>query len=481
MLLIGGTHQKLLLRLVPHDHPPCGDDASGGAMNAHDLFHLARLIDESRQFMTHRLSDRLRREAERIGEATAIERAESGPGGQQYVCVCGASPGSWHTWPCIISNQLKGLQVSARAEGDGRTDEAKAREAALRPGGPKSAALPGADAKPGWEASGPVPSPTSSVEGRTTQEKLRFYAGQLKHDHFPSDICNLLAKAAWDIDLLMRVANCARSALVSVKNDVAREKLQAALTDIGSTAQETREGGRGDADAGNTSDAGDDRGVTSPASPQESEKLLPAEIVNHVGQALRQECEKIFGSSWDNDNAWRFARVAMAEYDRRRPSPPVQGEYAELVKEWRGAVNAALVMEGQDQLVYEAGDRMADALTKMIGELKEMMGELEEAQNMRRFANQAGSAAIDRAEAAEARVKELEAELASMLAERVRMSGQISDLTAKLATATERGVRAGIEASDIFWRRERESAANNDPPDPVAIAAAIARDAESKP
>lgn len=34
--------------------------------------------------------------------------------------------------------------------------------------------------------------------------------------------------------------------------------------------------------------------------------------VEIVGEALRQECLKIFGTTWNNDVAWRLARVAIA-------------------------------------------------------------------------------------------------------------------------------------------------------------------------
>jgi hypothetical protein len=35
-----------------------------------------------------------------------------------------------------------------------------------------------------------------------------------------------------------------------------------------------------------------------------------------VGVALRTECMAIFGATWSYDNAWRFARIAIAAADK---------------------------------------------------------------------------------------------------------------------------------------------------------------------
>jgi hypothetical protein len=35
-----------------------------------------------------------------------------------------------------------------------------------------------------------------------------------------------------------------------------------------------------------------------------------------VGVALRAECMAIFGATWSYDNAWRFARIAIAAADK---------------------------------------------------------------------------------------------------------------------------------------------------------------------
>lgn len=35
------------------------------------------------------------------------------------------------------------------------------------------------------------------------------------------------------------------------------------------------------------------------------------EIIDRVGQALREKCLKRFGATWDNDDAWLFARAAI--------------------------------------------------------------------------------------------------------------------------------------------------------------------------
>jgi hypothetical protein len=37
-----------------------------------------------------------------------------------------------------------------------------------------------------------------------------------------------------------------------------------------------------------------------------------SEMVERVGQALREACLEEFGTCWDNDVAWRFAEAAIA-------------------------------------------------------------------------------------------------------------------------------------------------------------------------
>jgi hypothetical protein len=37
----------------------------------------------------------------------------------------------------------------------------------------------------------------------------------------------------------------------------------------------------------------------------------PTATERAVGKALRDECQKIFGSTWSFDNSWRLARAAI--------------------------------------------------------------------------------------------------------------------------------------------------------------------------
>ncbi len=61
-----------------------------------------------------------------------------------------------------------------------------------------------------------------------------------------------------------------------------------------------------------------------------------SEMTQRVGAKLRKECEAVFGASWSNDVAWRFARAAIeamreptqqmrlagiAEWSRPDPTP----------------------------------------------------------------------------------------------------------------------------------------------------------------
>ena len=72
-----------------------------------------------------------------------------------------------------------------------------------------------------------------------------------------------------------------------------------------------------------------------------------SEMVERVGEALRKECLSIFGSTWNNDNAWRLARAAIEAM--REPTQemvdavdlgiPTEGQ---IFNTWREMIDAAL-------------------------------------------------------------------------------------------------------------------------------------------
>ncbi|TBG78634.1 hypothetical protein ELG76_04260 [Rhizobium leguminosarum] len=47
-------------------------------------------------------------------------------------------------------------------------------------------------------------------------------------------------------------------------------------------------------------------------------------MVERVGERLRKECLEVFGSTWSNDVAWRFARAAIESL--RKPTEAMVNE-----------------------------------------------------------------------------------------------------------------------------------------------------------
>jgi hypothetical protein len=45
-------------------------------------------------------------------------------------------------------------------------------------------------------------------------------------------------------------------------------------------------------------------------------------MVERVGAELRKECLEVFGATWSNDVAWRFARAAITAM--REPTPEME-------------------------------------------------------------------------------------------------------------------------------------------------------------
>jgi hypothetical protein len=69
------------------------------------------------------------------------------------------------------------------------------------------------------------------------------------------------------------------------------------------------------------------------------------EKVEQVGEALRNECRKVFGSAWSNDVAWRFARVAieaMREPTEAMIAAALRNNHPRDVETWRTMIDAAL-------------------------------------------------------------------------------------------------------------------------------------------
>lgn len=71
---------------------------------------------------------------------------------------------------------------------------------------------------------------------------------------------------------------------------------------------------------------------------------MPDTMVERVGEALRNECLAVFGSTWSNDVAWRFARTAIKAM--REPTEAMKGATYmrdwEALEIWQAMVDAAL-------------------------------------------------------------------------------------------------------------------------------------------
>lgn len=67
-------------------------------------------------------------------------------------------------------------------------------------------------------------------------------------------------------------------------------------------------------------------------------------MIERVGEALRKECLEVFGSTWSNDVAWRFARTAIKAM--REPTEAMKGATYmrdwEALEIWQAMVDAAL-------------------------------------------------------------------------------------------------------------------------------------------
>jgi hypothetical protein len=67
-----------------------------------------------------------------------------------------------------------------------------------------------------------------------------------------------------------------------------------------------------------------------------------SEMVERVGAALRAACLKEFGTNWNNDVAWEFARAAIAAM--REPTPAMLDAAVEAyaADTWKDMINTAL-------------------------------------------------------------------------------------------------------------------------------------------
>jgi hypothetical protein len=76
-------------------------------------------------------------------------------------------------------------------------------------------------------------------------------------------------------------------------------------------------------------------------------------MVERVGAELRKECLEVFGATWSNDVAWRFARAAIEAM--RTPTPEMVDVGTEA--RWQSAIRDA-------NSVREIWQHMIDAALK---------------------------------------------------------------------------------------------------------------------
>jgi hypothetical protein len=55
---------------------------------------------------------------------------------------------------------------------------------------------------------------------------------------------------------------------------------------------------------------------------------MPDTMIERVGERLRAECLEVFGSTWSNDVAWRFARAAIEALREPTEAMEVAGDKA---------------------------------------------------------------------------------------------------------------------------------------------------------
>ena len=74
------------------------------------------------------------------------------------------------------------------------------------------------------------------------------------------------------------------------------------------------------------------------------------DMIERVGETLRKECLDVFGSTWSNDVAWRFARAAIREMRENTPAMSEAMRMANMniaggyggPSGWEAAIDAAL-------------------------------------------------------------------------------------------------------------------------------------------
>lgn len=70
-------------------------------------------------------------------------------------------------------------------------------------------------------------------------------------------------------------------------------------------------------------------------------------MIERVGERLRKECLEVFGSTWSNDVAWRFARAAIEEMRLHTEAMELAGdEHADRgAVVWMAMIDASLKEE----------------------------------------------------------------------------------------------------------------------------------------
>jgi hypothetical protein len=69
-----------------------------------------------------------------------------------------------------------------------------------------------------------------------------------------------------------------------------------------------------------------------------------------VGVALRTECMAIFGATWSYDNAWRFARIAIAaadKWDAEQRQPEISAGQDAAIQDELDHPPASIMEEGK--------------------------------------------------------------------------------------------------------------------------------------